>query len=220
VAQAQSHPEQADVDDFWLIPDSTVAGDGQPPGEMSAAAASDEAIEVDLSELLGGFTRASPPPADLAPTFVEPVEARDLDAVFEQFREQTSRGPQHETARSHFDRGVALRDEGRIEESMQAFKTASREPRLRFHAAAAVARLHGQRGDLLLAVDWLEQAIQAPAPSADEANALFYELAEALESLGEVERALAICLELQAEAGDYRDVADRIRRLAKVQTRG
>ena len=35
-----------------------------------------------------------------------------------------------------------------------------------------------------------------------------------------VARALAICLELQAEAGDYRDVAARIDRLAKVQARG
>ena len=80
--------------------------------------------------------------------------------------------------------------------------------------------MYSQRSDVPQAVDWLEQAAQAPAPTADEGYALLYELAEALESLGEVERALAICLELQTDAGDYRDVAVRIRRLAKVQTRG
>ena len=38
--------------------------------------------------------------------------------------------------------------------------------------------------------------------------------------IGEVARALAICLELRAEAGDYQDVAMRVDRLAKVQARG
>ena len=65
-----------------------------------------------------------------------------------------------------------------------------------------------------------EQASQAPAPTPDEAYELFLELAEALESFGQVDRALATCRELQAEAGDYRDVAARISRLTKAQARG
>jgi tetratricopeptide (TPR) repeat protein len=210
-----------DDQEVWLIPDATVAESVQrPPDPIREDVAFDDAIEVDLSDLLGDFTMAASPPAGSRPVPAKPVEARDLEEVFEQFRQEASRGAGQDRARSEYDRGVALRDEGRIEESMLAFKTASREPRLRFHAAAAVARLQSQRGDVLEAVDWFEQAAQAPAPSADEGYGLLYELAEALESLGEVERALAICLELQSEAGDYRDVAVQISRLAKVQTRG
>ena len=63
-------------------------------------------------------------------------------------------------------------------------------------------------------------AAQTPAHTSDDANQVLYELAEALESVGEVARALAICLELQAEAGDYKDISARVDRLAKVQTRG
>jgi hypothetical protein len=44
--------------------------------------------------------------------------------------------------------------------------------------------------------------------------------AGAPEAGGEAARALAICLELQADAGDHRNVAVRIDRLAKVQARG
>jgi hypothetical protein len=47
-----------------------------------------------------------------------------------------------------------------------------------------------------------------------------YELADALEAAGEVSRALAVCMELQANAGEFRDVAERVDRLAKVQTDG
>jgi tetratricopeptide (TPR) repeat protein len=45
-------------------------------------------------------------------------------------------------------------------------------------------------------------------------------LADALESVGETASALAICLELQADAGSYRDLPARIERLSKVQTKG
>jgi len=66
-------------------------------------------------------------------------------------------------------------------------------------------------------LEWLERASQAPAPTNDEAHQLLYELADGLEQVGEVARALAICLELQADAGSYKDVGERIDRLTKVQ---
>jgi len=47
-----------------------------------------------------------------------------------------------------------------------------------------------------------------------------YDLGLALEDAGETARALAVFLELQATAGEYRDVADRVDRLARVQTGG
>jgi hypothetical protein len=70
------------------------------------------------------------------------------------------------------------------------------------------------------AIEWFERAAQAPAPSEEEGHMLMYELADALESVGEVARALAICIELQSHAPEFRDVGARVDRLAKVQTRG
>ena len=59
-----------------------------------------------------------------------------------------------------------------------------------------------------------------PAPSANDGRELLYELGTVLESLGETARALAVFMELQADAGDYRDVPARVERLARVQTGG
>jgi len=70
------------------------------------------------------------------------------------------------------------------------------------------------------ALEWLERAAQAPAPTNDESHQLLYELAEALETMGEVARALAVCMELQSDAGTYKDVSERIDRLTKVQAGG
>ena len=106
---------------------------------------------------------------------------------------------------------------GRLDEAIAAFEASARVPMMRFQAGARLGRLHVARGDLQRGVEWLERAAQAPAPTAEDGNALLYELADALERLGEHARALAVLLELHADAGDYRDVAARIDRLSKVQ---
>ena len=55
---------------------------------------------------------------------------------------------------------------------------------------------------------------------AEEGRALLYDLGVVLDEAGETARALAVFLELQADAGDYRDVPARIDRLARVQSGG
>ena len=70
------------------------------------------------------------------------------------------------------------------------------------------------------AIEWLERAAEAPAPTGDAGRALLYDLAKTLESVGEHARALAVFVELESESGGYRDVAGQIDRLSKVQARG
>jgi tetratricopeptide (TPR) repeat protein len=177
-------------------------------------------LEIDLTTMLDDF-RAEPAPrveADAARS--SPSVPADLDAVFEQLRDEASRLSDVEVAQREYTRGLAFLDEGRIAECIDALRAASRAPQLRFTAAAALGRLYRNRGELPQSIEWFERAVEAPAPTADEIHAVFYELAEALETGGEVARALAVCLELQADAGEYRDLPARIDRLGKVQSRG
>ena len=76
-----------------------------------------------------------------------------------------------------------------------------------FAAAARLGRLHLTRGELQPAIEWLERAAAAPAPDADEARAVLYELASALQATGEGARALAVLMEIDAERTEYRDVS-------------
>ena len=109
---------------------------------------------------------------------------------------------------------------GMLDEAIVSLQTAVRSPRQRFEAAAALGRVYGRRGEPTLAIEWLERAAEAPAPSPEEGRALLYDLGVLLDGAGETSRALAVFLELQADAGDYRDVPARIDRLARVQTGG
>ena len=103
-------------------------------------------------------------------------------------------------------------------EAIQALEVAVRSSEYRFGAALLLGRMYQERGMGDQAVAWLEIASQMPAPTVEDGRALLYELGEALEALGETARALAVFLELQSDAGEYRDVGKRVERLSRLET--
>jgi tetratricopeptide (TPR) repeat protein len=103
---------------------------------------------------------------------------------------------------------------GQVEDALAGLQEAAAQPRTRARAAAELGRLYKARGEMATAVQWFELAADGPAASQDEAFAVLYDLADALARLGEPSRALAILIDLDAEAGEYRDVRVRIEQLA------
>jgi tetratricopeptide (TPR) repeat protein len=162
--------------------------------------------EVDLSVALNEMNRASAAPEPSVSTAASIPASRDVRLAG--------------SADDDYKQGLALNEAGRIDEAIPLLQAASTAPRLRFGAASALGRILRDRGAVRQAIEWFERAAQTPAPTAEEGHVLLFDLAEALESEGETSRALAICMELQADAGNYRDVAARIDRLAKVRARG
>jgi tetratricopeptide (TPR) repeat protein len=200
------------------------------------AHAEQESVEVDLSVDLDGINAARTP-VPVAPQSAqagsqpqaaqpedepesEPYQENDIDSVFAQLRSEASRKSTGDGAEEQMKHGIALRDAGQLDQAIQAFELASRSPRHRFQASASIARIYRERDDNPKAIEWFERATQAPAPTPDDGFALLYELADAHESMGETARALAVCLELVADAGDFRDVKARVSRLSQVQARG
>jgi tetratricopeptide (TPR) repeat protein len=163
-------------------------------------------VEIDLSDAMGGLDGGR--------------EMPELQDVFDGMRSQAGRESQLQDAQARYAAAIDHANHGRLDQAVAAFEDAARVPLLRFQAGTRLGRLHIARGDLTKGVEWLERATQAPAPTPDEGHAVMYELADALEHLGEHARALAVLLELYADAGEYRDIPARIDRLSKVQTRG
>lgn len=188
-------------------------GSQAPPSIQYAQAA--HADEIDLTSALGSLDAGAPgtsvpPPPEAART--------SLDTVFEHLRE-TARGDVDYSAQ-HMTLARTYLEMGMVDEAASALKTAARSPRLRFDAASMLARLMLARNDRTEALHWLERAAEAPPPDPDAGRALLYDFGVALDEAGETPRALAVFLELQADAGDYRDVPARIDRLTRVQTGG
>jgi tetratricopeptide (TPR) repeat protein len=168
--------------------------------------------EIDLTSALGSLD---------GPGESTPQQTPTLDEVFSEIREEASGDPdfsaQHMTlARTYLEIGM-------LDEAASALETAARSPKQRFAAAAALGRLCGRRGEQARAIEWLERAagaVAAGVPDVEAGRSVLYDLGVLLEGAGETSRALSVFLELQSDAGDYRDVPGRIERLARVQTGG
>jgi tetratricopeptide (TPR) repeat protein len=145
---------------------------------------------------------------------------RSLTQVFHGMREEVNRRSDDEEAAEQFLLAQTYREMGMMEDAAKSLEHASRSPRHRFEAASMLGRIYLEQRDFAHAIEWLERAAEAPPSTQDAGRALFYDLASALESVGEEGRALAVLLELQSGSGGYRDVGARIDRLSKAQTRG
>jgi tetratricopeptide (TPR) repeat protein len=165
-----------------------------------------DASEVDLTHELGSLHA---PPRDVP-----------LDEVFDDMRTKAVRESQLQEAQARYAVAIDHANNGRLDQAIAGFEAAARVPMMRFQAGTRLGRLHVARGDLPKAVEWFERAVEAPPPTPDDGHAVMYELADALEHLSEHSRALAVLLELSADAGAYRDIEARIDRLSKVQARG
>jgi len=193
------------------------------PGSEGAVAtpSADHLAEVDLSLELETIGRADAPEVETggASTKSEGAVTTDLEEIFEQIRDRAGRRSGDAAADEAFQRGVSLHEAGRDDEALAALQEATRAPHRRFGAASLAGRIVRDRGQQVEAVEWFERAAQAPAATREEGHALLLDLADALESIGEVARALAVCLELRADAGDFREITARVQRLSKRQAR-
>lgn len=209
------------------------AGDVQVLDDRDLALSAGRAEEVDLTELLNRLVAVPGPgqarrsaggesvgggPLDGAAGTIEPVTPASLEMTLGRMREAALRdlrvhGWEHLAVARTYQAG------GMVEEAIEAFEHAYREPTCRFEAALALADLHECRGRARQAVEWLERA-------ADEAEGdairlpVLYRLAALLEQVGETARALAVWLELQAASPGFRDVAARAARLGALEAGG
>ncbi len=162
--------------------------------------------EIDLSDFIGEMKK------DAAESAASPRPAK-LESVLQGLREEAPHDASPETAEQHLKLSATYLEMGMPDDAMKALEVAARSPRHRFRAGALLAKMYVDRGDLAHAIEWYERAAEAPSSDPSAHHALLYDLAAALESQGEHARALAVFLELQSEAGDYRDLTARLEHL-------
>jgi hypothetical protein len=146
---------------------------------------------------------------DSAPGVLVEADAWISDEPFELVREELIARAVAE-ADVRFAKAVALDDRHDAGAEFE-LEAAAGISHLRFEAASRLARNHVNRCAWGTAADWLEWATPATSLAPDAGHALAYEIAGALESAGEDDRALTIYGKLQTEAGaEYRDLALRV----------
>ena len=179
----------------------------EPPAEVRKPAPASESSRAPAAADLHGID---------VDAILAPASDATVESVLKGMRDQALSDASPETADQHFKLAGTYAQMGMKDDALKALEVAARSPRHRFRAGAMLAKAHLEAGDRARAIEWYERAVEATAPSADAQHALLYDLALALESHGESVRALAVLLELRAEAGEYRDISTRLEHL-KVQ---
>jgi tetratricopeptide (TPR) repeat protein len=188
-----------------------------PLSEQGSKAAAGEPFEIDLSKALDELGDDTGDAISEGATVEEaarrPAATQSLEEAFESFRDDAAAQGSTDSATQHYRLALTYRDMGMIEESLKALEVAARSPRYRFDAASRLGRAARERGMIREAVEWFERAAEAPAPDAAAGRDLLYDLGRTLAEAGETERALAVFLELQADAPDYPEVGVQVERL-------
>jgi tetratricopeptide (TPR) repeat protein len=195
-------PQKAAKRDAYAIDLKNVLEEAEPAPDRS------EPPEVDLSGVLYDLRK------DQGKGGAPATPAPSVDNVLQGLREQVKHDASPETAEQHVKLAQTYLEMGMQDEAIKAFEIAARSLRHRFRVGAALAKLYLDRGDQIHAIEWYERAAEAPSPDPESAHALLYDLATALEAQGETARALAVFMELQAEVGEYRDLAVRLEHLS------
>jgi tetratricopeptide (TPR) repeat protein len=215
-AEAPAAVEPPVIEDAGAVAPPIEEPPAAPPIQVSSLeteAPAAPADEIDLDGALGDFSapldKPQPIPVSRMPSLPD-VVAGESD---------TSRGGADQSAQ-HMTLARTYLEMGLIDEALGPLETAARVPRFRFEAASQLGRIYKDRGETATAIEWLERAAEAPAPSEEDSRALLYDLGLMVEASGDTARALAVFLELQSEADDYRDVGERVERLARVETGG
>jgi len=211
--ESSAQPEAAPDSQVPPLDEPPARRDPEPPPKKKKKLAG---LEINLDGVLSDLRSLARPGASSTPPRVH----QSLDDVFDARRSELSRQAGAQEAAEQLALARTYLDMGMTDEAIAALTRAAKVPTHRFEAASLLGRQYLKRKDPARAVEWLERAAEAPAPSVDEGRELLYDLGLALEVTGEVSRALAVFMELRADAGDYRDVAARVDRLARVQTGG
>ena len=185
--------------------------DDEVPFQAEALLQANESVEVDVP------LEIEPPLETAGPRDIEAPREVELGAALDEMSSapvETVDAPVDPTPSDH---------EQAPEESagvdVAALEATARDAGTRFMAATALGRHYIRQGDVGTGIQWLERAAEATPASREEAFSALYDLADALESLGESPRALAVLIDLDLDSDGYRDGRARIDRLMAAQTR-
>jgi tetratricopeptide (TPR) repeat protein len=174
----------------------------RPLRPATAAAAAPAATAAQAPTEAPTAASADSPGETAAPVEAEAQQAVSEDPVF------------RDDYKTRHALGIAYREMGLLDEAIAELQMASSGPDRLVECARLLAECFLEKKLPHLAVSWLERALTEPDLEAGQLMDLRYELAGALEARGDTERALSIYLEIGGQDPDFREVAERIRRIA------
>ncbi|HEU4596653.1 MAG TPA: tetratricopeptide repeat protein, partial [Pyrinomonadaceae bacterium] len=174
---------------------------------------------------------ASPKPPKPSDAGAQPSPAAagidpGLAAIFDEFREavEDSEEPASADYETHFNMGIAYREMGMLDQSIQELQTAIEQTApgdgtTRYlQCCNLLGHCFMEKGMPRPAATWFGKGLSAPGHTEDEYQALRFELGTAYERMGDTRRAIEVFSEVYGVDVSYRGVADKLRDLQESKT--
>ncbi len=187
-----------------------VASGGEFPAEETEDHAFDIAASLDVLD--GG------PATSVGQPYAGNV---DVEEVFAKFKEGVKAQVSESDSATHYDLGVAYKEMGLHRDAIAEFEMAARDPARECVAWSMIGMVHLELAELDAAVEAFIRGLHAEQKSAEQENALYFELGAIYDNRGNAREALYYFEKVGRRDPGFRDVAQRIRALkgSAVRTR-
>lgn len=153
---------------------------------------------------------------------IEPAEGHaapdqqvDVEEVFAKFKEGVAKQISVDDSDSHYNLGIAYKEMMLIDDAIREFEVAAQDPKRECVCRSMIGMIEIERGRLNEAIDAFLQGLNSPNKDPQQETVLCYEIGAAYEAKKMTKDALSYYQKAMRRDPNYRDVQERVRRLAK-----
>jgi tetratricopeptide (TPR) repeat protein len=157
--------------------------------------------------------------ADIAPAEGHAAgdEQVDVEEVFAKFKEGVAKQISVEDSDSHYNLGIAYKEMLLLDDAIREFATAAMDPKRECVCRSMIGMIQIERGNLEEAIEAFLQGLNASIKDPTQETVLCYEIGAAYEAKEQPKDALNYFQRTMRRDPNYRDVQERVRRLAKAE---
>ncbi len=139
----------------------------------------------------------------------------DVEEVFAKFKEGVAKQISVDDSDSHYNLGIAYKEMMLIDDAIREFEVAAQDPKRECVCRSMIGMIEIERGRMNEAIDAFLLGLNSPNKDAQQETVLCYEIGAAYEAKKMNKEALSYYQKAMRRDPNYRDVQERVRRLAK-----
>ncbi|CAN5925546.1 hypothetical protein BH11MYX4_BH11MYX4_20480 [soil metagenome] len=191
--------------------DEQRAGSGARERPQEPDRAYDIAASLDALESLD-YNALEPAEGHAAPD-----QQVDVEEVFAKFKEGVAKQISVDDSDSHYNLGIAYKEMMLIDDAIREFQVAAQDPKRECVARSMIGMIEIERGRMNEAIDAFLMGLNSPNKDPQQETVLCYEIGACYEAKKMTKEALSYYQKAMRRDPNYRDVQERVRRLAKVE---
>ncbi len=145
------------------------------------------------------------------------AEQVDVEEVFAKFKEGVAKQISVEDSDSHYNLGIAYKEMMLLDDAIREFDVAAMDPKRECVCRSMIGMIQIERGNINEAIEAFLQGLNATIKDPSQETVLCYEIGAAYEAKKMNKDALSYYQKAMRRDPNYRDVQERVRRLAKAE---